>query len=266
MKKKSTEPSKIRQDRGVEWAELATAARADGGNVAPARRPVVAFLWSRRAAAPHPAPATLAVRRRAARLRGLPLRPVPLLSRYLRPSSAYRVLTLFVVALTVLREGGCDNAALGYDVFRSSSDSTYHSNSSSVSSSDGGDSRMAGAPIYCTASCTASSATCNVAAEALCGQPRSLDAKDWELGPVSINVRLAFEDPFCYVPLFKSSQLTYSANASLSRGSKDVSLSLDGTVDLEATGPMSCHSFRKKAARIIRDQVVQTINETLESN
>lgn len=195
-----------------------------------------------------------------ARLRGRPLRPVPLLSRYLRPATAYRALTLFVVTLTVLREGGCDHAALGYDVFRSSSNSTYHSNSNSVSS---GEDRLAGAPVSCSASCTASSATCKVAAEALCGTSRSLDAQAWELGPVNVTVSLAFEDPFCYVPLFKSSQLTYSAHASLSRGSKDVSLSIEGSLALQATGPMSCHSYRKKAARLIRDQVVQQINQTL---
>lgn len=206
------------------------------------------------------------------RVRGRPLRPIPLVpQRWSTTSRAYLILAALVALLTGLREGSfAPELILDYDVFQAThrTNTSRSSSSNSTTMGDGTTATMAGQPLACSFQCTNRGPTCAAVLQTLrCDG----DDADDSTGPLVIAQGLVtLDDPGCYFPLYKDSHTRYSAQLTLSASrpgsTKSVSLNIDGTLTQDATGPMSCHNYRRLAAQKIAAELAGALQATLDTN
>lgn len=208
-----------------------------------------------------------------ARLRGRSLLPLPLLSeRWRSHPRSYLVLTALVVLLTLLREGAfAPDVVANYDVFQANhrTNTSRNASSNSATLGEGAGDVMAGRRVHCSLQCANPGPTCDAVLETI----RCDDARDPNGDPegaVSVMGTISLDEPGCFSPLHKSSQTTFgadlSANLSTGRTTTSVGVSIQGTLDQNATGPMSCYSYRRLAGTKIAADIAQALQATLDAH
>ncbi len=170
-------------------------------------------------------------------------------------------LCAFVTVFTLAREG----VFAPYFVFSVSQykiNSTTHMNSHTNSNPDG--KWLMSNSVNCHIDCQPSGSTiCEAVQTSLACQES--DSSDEALLQVDLDVG---EDPFCFVPLFKSAEIHFSAKAALHANAyggaaPSYTIDLEGTIAQEIRGFGSCYRFRQLLGVAVAEQVAQSIRESL---
>lgn len=206
-----------------------------------------------------------------ARLRGRALRPLPLLPpRWNTHPRAYVGLGVVVGLLTLLREGALlPTLVWNYDVYQAEhrTNTSRDSGGNAATLGEGPGDVMAGRPVHCTLGCAGPGTTCEAILEQIRCDDDSAGASE---GSVIVAGTITAEDPGCYFPLYKSSHTDFHAQLSLDlatgRTTKNIGATIQGTLDQEATGPMSCLSYRRLAAQKIAAEIAAALRATLDAN
>jgi hypothetical protein len=164
---------------------------------------------------------------------------------FTRPVRGWRDLGIFafVLLFTLLREGKLGHFSVGYDVYSSEEDSHIRSTTYGV-----GDTKTAPGSRNCRVACFPNSVICREATRGLCNE---------RIDPPFISASVEIEDPFCYVPLYKSDNIHYSISITQRPGRTDVR----GDLEQTAIGPMSCLSYRRLIASALREAVVSALTD-----
>ncbi len=208
-----------------------------------------------------------------ARVRGRALLPLPLLpERWRTHPRSYLVLAAIVVLFTMMREGAfAPELVVDYDVFHAEHRTNTSRNSSfnATTLGEGPGDVMAGRRVHCSLQCTNHGPGCDAVLETI----RCDDAHDPNGDPeraVFVSGLVSLDEPGCFFPLHKSSHTTFGAelDATLSTGrtTKSVGLSIQGTLEQSATGPMSCYSYRQLAGTKVAVDIAQALQTTLDSH
>ena len=211
-----------------------------------------------------------------ARLRGRPRLAVPLVpERWATDRRTYLVLGGVVAVLTLLREGAFAPAlTLNYDVYqaehRTNTSRSSGGNATTFGKGfgDGQPDLMAGRPVHCQLHCSNPSTTCEAVLEQIrCDNHRNPNAA--LEGAVTVGGSIGVEDPSCYFPLYKDSHSPFTAQLSLvlatDRTNKTVTATIQGTLDQDATGPMSCWSYQRLAAQKIAAEIAGALQATIDA-
>jgi hypothetical protein len=198
------------------------------------------------------------------RLRGMvPALPGPLA----RLESKLLWITIpIVVVVTLLREGVlAPHFTLNLNWWRA----THYANANSTSQSSwsGTDAapRFAGRPVVCTLSCTGAEAVCDGVDEII-----TCDDRTPTPDAVDLSISVDVGEPFCFVPLFKQADGSFSGSAGATvsdgQGSRSGSVSFHGAAGADATGIMSCRAFRKLYGREIGKVLASELDKFLVQN
>lgn len=215
-----------------------------------------------------------------ARVRGRPPLAVPLVpERWATERRTYLVLGGVVAVVTLLREGAFAPAlTLNYDVYQaehrtntsrsSGGNATTFGKGFGEGFGDGQPDLMAGRPVHCQLHCSNPSITCEAVLEQIrCDNHRNPDAA--LEGAVMVGGSIGVEDPSCYFPLYKDSHSNFTAQLSLvlatARTNKAVTATIQGTLAQDATGPMSCWSYRRLAAQKIAAEIAGALQATIDA-
>ncbi len=207
------------------------------------------------------------------RVRGRPPLPIPGLPAHMATHPRATLVLAGVVGLvTLVREGAfAPELLVSYDVYQAEH-RIHASHDSSYSSTVMGDApaeMMAGRPVICHLRCANAGTACDAVLEGIrCDNHR--DPGPEPRGAVFVDGMIRVDTVDCYTPLWKQDTIGFGAQLDLSlttdRIHASVGLSLDGALDQEATGPMSCHGFARLAAQQIVPQLRDAIVTTLRSH
>ncbi len=169
-----------------------------------------------------------------------------------------------VIVVTLLREGLlAPHFVLTLDWWNAThyANSTWSGSTSFIGSGDAP--RFAGRRLYCTLTCHGSDAVCT-------GIDQVITCNEAGPAQVSIDIDVQVDEPFCYLPLVKSTDGSFSASASISLatagGSRSGSVQLNGHAGIDLQGVMSCRSFRLFYGREIGKRIAADIDGFLRQN
>lgn len=195
---------------------------------------------------------------------------IPLLSRVAGRRALLIGLCVYVAAFTLAREGAFSpHFVLTVNQYKTNATTDFRTetSSNSMEMSDGEPVRLAGRPAQCLVDCQPLGSTvCEAVLDAI-----SCDDEPTAEGAIFVQAHInVSEEPFCFVPLFKSAKIQFTGTASITgnnpRAAANHSLTVYGTTRLEMTGVGSCYTFRKLLGAEVGRNVVSAVNNVLSNN
>lgn len=200
-------------------------------------------------------------------IRRRPAFPIPMVpEQFANQRWVVTALAVFVVVATLAREGAFgDEVAVDFSAYRFTDQMQTDASAqgSTQSMGEAGPPSFAGRPASCMLSCSSPGQVCDaIMAEVNCGEAAP--------SSVAITGTIQVDEPWCYTPWYKDATVSFSTEATFdlrdTAGSRSHTLSLSGTIQQDAFGPMSCREFRRRMGGRIGAAVAAGFNDVLRSN